>query len=224
MTEDEIGEALDDAIQSDSPDEVLSGITDIILDSREEASWGVTEATIVALSTFFRWMLDGGFQTYLRMPGSFTSELVYKWVKATDHSMLEQAFKNALRVFPNTNFSDVEKRQETVLTENDIEILEQSDNAFFELKDAIYESVARFIRANRADLGRQLGNGGREPISNIGGLPMVAPSQPAAFDSQPTVAPITPFSRAPSPAAPATSSPQSTTTSTSIRRRSPSTT
>lgn len=154
MTEDEIGEALDDAIQSGSPDEVLSGVTDIILDFREEASWSATEATIVALATFFRWMLDGGFQTYLRMPGSFTSGLVYKWVETTDHPRLEQAFKNALRVFPNTDFSDIEKRQETALTENDIEILERSDDVFFELKDAIYERVARFIRANQADLRR----------------------------------------------------------------------
>lgn len=154
MNEAEIAEEIDAAIRSESPHDVISNVTDVILEFRVESSWNQTEAKIVAIATFFRWMLDGGFGTYLRMPGSFTSELVYEWIKSTGLSGLENAFMKAMRVFENSEFSDVEKRQRKELTNLEMEILDRLDDEFFKEKLAIYESAARFIRSNREDLRR----------------------------------------------------------------------
>lgn len=142
---------LDRILAQGDPDEVWSDIQDLILRHKEEEDWSRVEENIIVLGSMDRWILNGGFKGYLRMPASSTCGEAIRALGDIGQPDFQTVLKRAISAFPGSiELEDVDGRQAFELDDEAMAILEEADGYYFaNYETGIYEAIADYIRKNR---------------------------------------------------------------------------
>jgi len=134
-------------------DGIWCGVHDLILENKKEEAWNEVETCVIILGNMDRWVLNGGFESYLCMPaGAYCSQAI-SCLERMNEQLVLQALLAAVSCYPSGfDLDDVDSRQRFVMPKAGVELLRKSNLAYYAHSRKFYEKMRLYIVSHRAEL------------------------------------------------------------------------